>query len=129
MNTNNQRERRRHQRSSTSLPVKIVFVHPGGLGRENTRIINVSTGGAYFGSDKELSPGLELELSISAPRATYSGYLPAEFTGSATIVRINRESPPPGKRSGIGISFNGKLTFRTVTSAAGLFADDLSRTM
>ena len=82
--------------------------------RERTRLVNASSGGSYFGSDEEIGVGEKLQISISVPRSVSLALPWANLTGGATVVRVNRESPPPGKRLGIGVRFNRGLIFRPV---------------
>ncbi len=109
------KERRNARRIKASLPVRLLIKHNGDVVNESSRLENVSAGGAYFGCDGEVRPGDELHISISVPQVVFMASPPAEIAGSATVVWRNEESPPPGKRSGIGVCFNGDLSFRVVS--------------
>lgn len=101
------------ERVYIQLPVRIYIKRDGTVISENTVLVNASPGGAYFGSNELVSYGEELEISISMPRHVYNAALPAELTGRATVVSVESESAPEGKMYGIGVRFNGRLTFRT----------------
>lgn len=93
------------------LPARISIRRPGHSVTEGTQIVTASPEGAYFGSNEEINVRDELEISIIVPQSVFSSFPPAELTGRATVVSVDRKSPPSGKRSGVGVRFSGRLSF------------------
>lgn len=93
------------------LQAMISLKRSGRLVSEGTHLITASPEGAYFGSNEEFNVKEEVEISIMVPKSVFSSFPPAELTGRATVVAVNRQSPPEGKKSGIGIRFSGRLAF------------------
>ena len=95
------------------LPARISLRRPGCFVCEGTQLITASPEGAYFGSNEEINVREELEISIIVPQSVFSSFPPAKLTGRATVVAVNKQSPPSGKKSGIGVRFAGRLAFHT----------------
>jgi hypothetical protein len=84
-------ERRTARRYDLSLPVTVRGPVDGNAPSPLGRTRNISTGGVYFTIDNDLSPGAELNVSMTLPLAVASG---AEVSIEAIgkVLRVDRRS-------------------------------------
>lgn len=100
-------EKRKERRVKANLPIKIIYQNnPGVVGRTE----NISGLGTYVETDREISPGTELDIVLEIPVYTEDISLTGKVRCKGNIFRSNlvRESESR-KYYGIGIFFTDFL--------------------
>lgn len=106
------RNRRSEWRFELPLPALVQGELPGGKNfHERTTLNNISSGGAYFSLDSEVTVGSKLSLTIDLPPNLTEGKKVRLRLAGLTVRLIKAEGK--GKRQGIALCFDEDFQFVT----------------
>ncbi len=106
-----QTERRKHRRLSIRLPISYSVVEDDVSAADSTETINISTGGAYFGTDrKDIYTGTMLDMELTIPPG--QGHFPYEgrISSRGVVVRVDELNEGPN-RFGVATQFRESPRF------------------
>jgi hypothetical protein len=112
------KERREYLRVGVEFPVRVEFSRGEDFLMEETRLENLSAGGALFPSSYKWAPGDEIVLNISAPGKiagdlfSFNGQEMVEdvvFKSAAVVLRMQERREEKRESNLVAVKFRGPL--------------------